>query len=165
MSVGTLLRNPFTFSTIESHFGGTSEKELPYIFKTSKGSMYFGDAKGKTLRFKTPHIGHNPSDVGWKKPSDQTIYVNTKDAMEIAKGINYFNRWLVFTTNDSEEKRLVYIELINGQPKKIRNIEYTTIPAIGLSPIEMSDGVNAYVPSFITFPNKLHVGNEITEIY
>lgn len=110
------------------------------VFQTAQGSIYKFDGK-KTVRFKTPHQGHLPTDVGVKQASELTIFVDPQFAREVG----------MWQTSSAQKKRLILWEgkvvLLSLNPKTqqhgkdriIGNPGYVLTPAVGLSPLELWD--------------------------
>ena len=128
-------------------------------FKTEKGSTYnvFGDT---TQRYKVKHDYHDPKDVGWKKQSSKTVYVDPEFAVEIG----------MRNTSSAKGKRIVIdkerIILLSKNPKTGKlgidktdsNNSFTTTPEIGKSPLEL------WEPDERGFYRGNHPGNAIVEI-
>lgn len=129
------------------------------VFNTALGSTYLVLGHS-TKRHKSDHtqVGHDKSDIGWKDPSDLTIYVEQKEGLHFLtaserKVMVLRKDGLFLITQDGEITS-------KGEP-----IEYSLKPKIGLLPIELS-GLKEHSWGLIFGDNgKYHVGNKITEIY
>lgn len=126
------------------------------IFKTSLGSQYAVHPDGSTTRYKTPHPGHDPNDVGLKPKSQRTFYIRSEDAANLslvqAQGLRGT------PIIDLYKPGVVGVRIIEGgaDDSKFVNGTLTKIfdqPEVGLSPVEIwSNGAGH------------HFGNKITEI-
>jgi hypothetical protein len=107
-------------------------------FKTSQGSLYhFGD--GYTTRLKTPHEGHDAKDVGLKRPSDHTVFVDPDFAREIG----------MWQTSSASGKRVVlgndgHVHLVSVNPKtgthgRDGKGKFSLQPQVGMAPVEVWD--------------------------
>lgn len=130
-------------------------------YTTSQGSNYIQYTNLTTKRFKTPHLFHDATDVGWKERSELTVYVPSAEARKIAKHIfSDGKKWVVF----QDRKILLVAQKPNENVLELVHepIPYLRIPRIGLSPFEVW-GFNAHdIGHFVT--GKMHVGNEIVEV-
>lgn len=126
------------------------------IFKTALGSQYSVHADGSTTRFKTPHPGHDPKDVGLKPKSQRTFYIRPEDAANLSlvqaqglKGTPVIHLY---------KPGVVGVRILDGSPEGNKFVSGTLTkifdqPAVGLTPVEIwNDGAGH------------HFGNKITEI-
>jgi hypothetical protein len=107
-------------------------------FKTSQGSTYVLNGES-TTRTKTPHMGHDPADIGEKSPSTRTVYVDPAFATEVG----------MWNTLSATGKRIVpqgdKITLVSvnpaagklGRDPLIHDNTFTTTPAVGRAPLEL----------------------------
>lgn len=129
------------------------------IFKTSQGSLYSHE-NGSTTRVKTPHFGHEQTDVGVKPTSLVTHYVDPDSAKRLG----------MWQTSSASGKRAIlnngHILLVSKHPATgvLQRDEKLPIissePKVGLSPIELD------TPS-LSIPGAYkgnHPGNPITSI-
>jgi hypothetical protein len=132
-------------------------------FTTSQGSTYVVNGQS-TTRTKTPHIGHDPSDVGVKQPSHRTVYVDPQFATEVG----------MWNTSSSTGKRIMLgedgkVTLVSTAPGSNRpgrdplvyDSRFSTEPKTGLAPLEL------FNPSDISgreLYSGNHPGNAITSI-
>jgi N12 class adenine-specific DNA methylase len=137
-------------------------------FTTSQGSTYEIDDQGRTTRTKTPHLGHDPKDVGLKQQSEQTYYVDSNQATELGmhQGISggskeHPNGVLVsgdraypVTWNDAQGKYGVAPSAKEGFP-------LSTTPEVGKAPLELWKKQDS--PQGELWTN-WHPGNAITEV-
>lgn len=128
-------------------------------FETAQGSTYTVDGE-TTTRTKSLHKGHDPKDVGLKEPSQKTVYVDPKFATEVG----------MWNTSSGKQKLIILkdgkVMLISradqgashGRDPLINDSSFSTTPAVGLSPLELTNmnGVGAYAGN--------HPGNAITKI-
>lgn len=126
------------------------------IFKTSLGSQYAVHPDGSTTRYKTPHPGHDPNDVGIKPKSQRTFYIRSEDAANLslvqAQGLRGT------PIIDLYKPGVVGVRIIEGgaDDSKFVNGTLTKIfdqPEVGLSPVEIWNNGAGH-----------HFGNKITEI-
>lgn len=137
----------------ESPFGEVLRKSK--VFKTALGSQYAVHEDGGTTRFKTPHPGHDPKDVGLKPKSQKTFYIRPEDVYNIdivaAQGLPGRVALAEYKPG------VVAVKFIDG-PSAGKFINGTQTkafyqPEIGLAPLEIwNDGTG------------FHFGNKITEI-
>ena len=109
-------------------------------FQTSQGSVYTLSGN-QTTRLKSLHAFHDKGDVGLKRKSDLTVYIDPELAREIG----------MWGTSSFEKRRIVLangkVHLLSLNPKSnehgldrlIHNPDYTTEPKIGLAPLELWD--------------------------
>lgn len=159
-------------------------------FVTKQGSVY-QQVGPLTQRFKTPHIEHDPKDVGLKKPSKRTIYLRAKlegggpDRLrETGVGVsNASTRWLI----DDTTNRAYLVSRVKDGPvkeyrfdalrkdadgKTIPFVEFDTQPFMGAVVLELFDDA-APVPTMVgkdkvaDLPGhkSFHPGNQITEMF
>jgi len=126
------------------------------LFKTALGSQYVVHEDGGTTRFKTPHPGHDPKDVGLKPKSQRTFYIRPEDANNLslvqAQGLR--GRPVI----EEYKPGVVGIKLVDGGPDSNKFVSGTITkvfdqPAIGLTPVELWNNGTGF-----------HFGNKITEI-
>ncbi len=106
------------------------------FFTTDQGSVY-AYANGQSVRVKSQHGGHNPRDVGLKKPSAVTYFTSVDHAKEIGM-------WQSLQ-GAGEKKVLVQdgvLLLLSKRPGAARHgvdgrIPITYEPAKGVSPVEL----------------------------
>jgi hypothetical protein len=125
------------------------------MFKTALGSEYAVFQDGSTTRFKTPHPGHDPADVGLKPKSEKTFYIRPEDTSNLdivtAQG-------LPATPVIAEYKPgVVGVKYIDG-PEAGKFIGGTltktfTQPQVGLTPVELWKEGRGF-----------HFGNKIVEV-
>jgi 2'-5' RNA ligase len=109
------------------------------FFRTGQGSLYARHPSGQTIRVKSPHAGHEAKDVGLKRASERTVYIDPERAKDLG----------MWQTSSAEGKRLVlhngHVHLTSknaatgqygrdGPP-----IPFSEAPAPGLSPLELND--------------------------
>jgi len=126
------------------------------LFKTALGSQYAVHEDGGTTRFKTPHPGHDPKDVGLKPKSQRTFYIRPEDANNLslvqAQGLR--GRPVI----EEYKPGVVGIKLVDGGPDSNKFVSGTITkifdqPAIGLTPVELWNNGTGF-----------HFGNKIIEI-
>lgn len=136
-------------------------EQLLGTFQTEKGSVYKYFSDHTTSRFKAKRYGHD--DFGQKEKSDKTIYVSHdvapaltaaglqnlggKGARVILKG----NLASLITWNKSQDKW--------GISPSAKNIPYSLLPGIDLSPIELWGRSND-IPGYEAY-RLMHAGNRI----
>lgn len=137
-------------------------QEKAVYFQTEQGSTY-KMVGGSTVRFKTPHFGHDPKDQGVKQASDLTVFIDTEFAREIG----------MWQTSSAPKRRVLF----NGDRLMLVSINYSgewaldrihatntsfvTKPMLGLSPLELwhKDQLKSYVAYKGTHP-----GSKIVKI-
>lgn len=106
-------------------------------FTTSQGSAYTVSGQS-TQRTKTPHVGHDPGDIGLKPPSEKTIYLDEDAAREVG----------IWNTLNASGKRIAIrgdeVLLTSLNPKTNQRgldgrFKFTTDPAVGKSPLELRE--------------------------
>lgn len=131
------------------------------VFITAKGSTYEFSGSS-TRRFKTPHKGHAQTDVGWKSPSDRTVYLKPEDANEVG---------MLGSLSGTAAKRVVIddargVVVTMSQPikwagtnkwQKLGEFPFTETPAVGAAPLEVWQKTP-------TTSHAWHAGNKITKI-
>lgn len=143
--------------TAVSAHSGTQKSEAQMTgellqFKTAKGSIYFVQPNGQTLRDKAYRPEHGVAEQGVQPLSERTVYV-TQEGLRL---LGEFQRQMI------HKKRIVFfdqqrmgIQLLSGDEKgKFRSVTpYSTTPEVGLTPVELwNDG------------NRVHFGNTIVEV-
>lgn len=138
-------------------------------FRTSFGSTYqiLGNT---TQRYKTPHADHGVEDIGLKRPSERTLYLEDRDAQSL--GMHGQLQGL-FTCLSVRDNRL--LPLFWDSPKGKWNIYatqregvcFTETPAIGLAPVELwGQGiVKGFGKADLTGWKVWHAGNAIIEVW
>jgi len=126
------------------------------VFETARGSKYFVTNQFRTQRNKSLHLEHGTKDVGWKEPTDMTVYVSSELAKEVAPKI-FGSFWLCF-----REGGLFLVSKLNGQVKPLKRLEYSSSPEIGLCPVDFWKFTDLGYKVF--YPSKIHVGNQIVSI-
>lgn len=134
----------------------TGEGQRPAkLFKTALGSQYTLFPDGGTARFKTPHPGHDPKDVGQKPKSEKTYFIRPEDQKNLdimtAQG-------LPGTPVIAEYKPGVIGVKYTSGPDAGKFVKGTVTksfdaPEIGLRPVEVWNGGRGF-----------HFGNNITEV-
>lgn len=125
------------------------------IFKTSMGSQYTLFPDGGTVRVKSLHPGHSPTDVGVKEKSQKTFFIRPEDLYNLGK---LRRDDLPGTPVVAErEPGVIGVKYIDG-PKANEFIPDTDVktfaqPSVGLMPLEVWDNGRRY-----------HPGNEIVEV-
>lgn len=130
MTVDEFVNNPdiLTFNTGQQ---GSKEKGSFYVF-----------ANGQTVRVKTPHMGHETSDVGLKKGSLITYFVDPKDATEVgwwqassapSKRVIVKDGYLILTSLNAKTNE-------RGIDKRLKIA--SEAPKNGLSPVEFFEKSN-----------------------
>lgn len=122
---------PWDMTAAEAKAAGVS------YFRTGQGSLY-AHAHGQTIRVKTPHLGHETADVGLKRGSEATHFIDPEAAKDVG----------MWQSSSAEGKRIVvkdgHAHLVSknaatghyGLDKRIR---LHAAPAAGLSPLELND--------------------------
>lgn len=141
----------------------TSEKLRPKAefsnFKTSLGSSYqvgfTTDGLITTTRTKTPHPGHETTDVGLKKPSLKTVFIDP--AYRGDADIIYTQGHKKRTISVDAEKNVLTIETLmetpTGKQRVIKkDIPFSKLPKEGYHPFE------------VWANSKAHLGNPISEM-
>lgn len=130
-------------------------------FKTSQGSTYEVNGES-TRRHKTPHQGHDPKDVGWKEPSERTVYVDPEDARALGMHGGLSGRKTVMSRGDALYP-LAWNEQANdwGMSPSDKPVPFTTTPEVGKSPVELWQGEDEGRGR--TYRN-WHPGNPIVEM-
>lgn len=131
-------------------------------FKTSKGSQYWVDEKGRSQRYKSYHPEHGVKDQGLKEPYGNVIFVNYIDAHYLEHGITHRGKRRLII-----RKGKVGIVSV-GSDRKFHYVagpfDYSHKPILGFSPIEIeelkySNSINGYYVK-----GKYHFGNKIVEL-
>ena len=134
----------------------TDEPVVPASrFATSKGSQYVLLPNGMSIRHKTPHRFHDPNDVGWKKPSSRTVFLDDSQRRALAPVMATYPNGRVGLTSGPNWSRLgvAYTEGAEaGKPFRGTIVTPNSGPEVGLSPLEIF-GNGVY-----------HFGNNITEV-
>lgn len=105
-------------------------------FTTAQGSTYEIDERGRTTRTKSQHIGHDPNDVGEKRPSERTFYIDPEDARRVGMwGSSSAGGKRIIVRGD--EAVLVSINPQTGKHGQDERIKLHRQPAVGLSPLEL----------------------------
>lgn len=129
-----------------------------YRFQTAMGSTYIHYIDGSTKRYKTPHVGHNPNDKGWKEKSDWTVYLDEEDSLKVARHIHTSNTCVVFA-----DRMVICGEYIEGTGWVMKHkFNYFRIPRTGLSPFEVTNVVLEPVGHRVR--GWMHVGNKIVRM-
>jgi hypothetical protein len=141
------------------------EKQRVIGFSTSKGSVYELE-NNSTIRTKSEHQFHDPSDIGQKEKSDITYYVDKKAAGSIGMigGVSGTKRSVIVqgeniypvSWNEKENKW--------GIAPSDKGITFSREPKEGLYPIELWQGNESQqIKGGIEY-SKWHAGNKITEL-
>jgi hypothetical protein len=131
-------------------------------FKTSKGSQYWLDEKGRSQRNKSYHPEHGIMDQGLKDPYGNIIFVNYTDARHLEHG----------TTHRGKRRMIIRkgkIGIVSlGSDRKFHFVsgpfDFSYKPRLGFSPIEIeklrySENINGYYVK-----GKYHFGNKIVQL-
>lgn len=130
-------------------------------FQTEQGSHYLY-RNGQTIRLKVPHAHHEAKDVGLKRGSEVTYFVDPKSAQEIG----------MWQTASSQGKRIfvsgqeAFLTSINprtGQRGMDGRIKLSGAPAQGLAPLELWDRSGEERPGMQGWRAN-HPGNQITSL-
>lgn len=130
-------RAPWSMSPQELKAAGVS------FYRTGQGSLYAHHPKtGQTIRVKAPHVGHETKDVGLKRGSEQTVYVDPEHARQIG----------MWQTGNWSDRRLIlhegHVHLASRNPKTgqhgrdYKPIPFHSAPKMGMSPLELNDRRN-----------------------
>lgn len=134
-------------------------------FQTSQGSVYLIRNQG-TQRYKTTHQYHDKTDIGFKTPSDKTVYIDPKFASEVG----------AWTTSNAPKKRVllqnnkVVLLSWNGMQNKfgIDRLHYdptfTLQPEVGKAPLELWTPDAYFTQSGMEVFKSVHPGNVIVKI-
>lgn len=127
-------------------------------FKTSQGSLY-AFANGQSIRVKTPHEGHEATDVGLKRGSEVTHFVDAEDAKKIGWWQSASGSGKRIHVTDNGYLLLTSTNPLSGKPGLDEKIKIASKePVAGLCPVELwdksSQGPNVYRGN--------HPGNAIT---
>lgn len=123
-------------------------------FTTSQGSLYAYN-NGQSIRVKTPHQGHDAGDVGLKRGSHATRFVDPQDAQEVG----------MWGTMSNSGKRIIMqgdtmlltsINPSTGERGLDKRIQTHNAPQVGLAPVELFD------PNSEGHYKGHHPGNAIT---
>jgi hypothetical protein len=131
-------------------------------FKTSKGSQYWMDKKGRSQRYKTYHPEHGYVDQGMQDIFHHVIFVDNKDASRLVAATYRHNKWRMFIRRgqvgilsfDSEQK----YKLVSGP------FDFSHQPAVGFAPIEFQQSENSSRIQGQIVNSKIHVGNRIVTV-
>ena len=131
-------------------------------FKTSRGSQYWMDKRGRSQRYKSYHPEHGYADQGMQDIFQYVIFVDDQDASRLASATFKYNKWTMFIRKGqvgiisfTSDKRY---KLVSGP------FDYSDQPAIGFAPIEFqqqeySSSIRSYV-----IKSRIHIGNRITAV-
>lgn len=135
----TLREAPAKPAVTEKPVSSETKKEASKVtgFTTSQGSTYTISGES-TQRTKTLHVGHDPKDVGLKRPSDRTVYLEEEGAREVGM-------WN--TLNASGKHIIVHgdeVWLTSMNPKENKRgrdgrFKFSTEAEVGKSPLELWD--------------------------
>jgi hypothetical protein len=131
-------------------------------FRTSKGSQYWLDERGRCQRNKSYHPEHGVKDQGLKNPYENVIFINYIDAHHLEQGRTHRGKLRMII-----RKGKVGI-LVLRSDHKLHFIsgpfDLSYQPRLYFSPIEIeelkySDSINGYYVK-----GKYHIGNKIVEL-
>jgi hypothetical protein len=126
------------------------------VFKTDRGSIYWVAEDGRTQRYKVTHVGHDPADVGYKRPSRKTVYVDFDEGVGLIGDFVWGIRNILITSWALYGTYLRGDKLILGEP-----IYYENEPQLGKAPFEFWELIQN---EHGTFPEVAHIGNKIVSI-
>ena len=131
-------------------------------FKTSKGSQYWMDKRGRSQRYKSYHPEHGITDQGLQAIFHYVIFVDNRDASRLVAATFKYHKWRMFIRND----QIGILSL--GSNKKYKLVsgpfDFSHQPTIGFAPIEFqqteySNGFQGYI-----IKGNIHVGNQIVAV-
>lgn len=122
------------------------------VFKTAKGSTYYVQSNGKTLRDKAYRPEHGVAEQGIQPLSERTVYVDKEGLLalsEFQRQMNHKKRIVFF------DQQRIGIQLLSGELEgKFRSVTpYSVSPEVGLTPVELWNN-----------GNRVHFGNTIVEV-
>jgi len=137
-------------------------------FQTDKGSVYRFDGN-RTVRYKTSHMFHDQNDVGLKKISDLTVFIDVQTAKEIGMwgSTNAAKKRIVLHNNNIYLLSWNDHAMFFGMDKIIGNNQYILEPKIGLCPLELWDRDThnwEWVKPGLQIFKKSHPGSPIIKI-
>ncbi|SFA69553.1 MULTISPECIES: hypothetical protein [unclassified Bacillus (in: firmicutes)] len=131
-------------------------------FKTSMGSQYWLDEKGRSQRLKSFHPGHGVENQGLQEPYDHIFFVNNSDADYLDLATNHRGNWrmifrkgkIAIITIGSDNK----LSIISGP------FDFSYKPKLGLAPIEIKELEYKESVQGYFVKDSFHIGNEIVKL-
>lgn len=131
-------------------------------FKTSRGSQYWMDKRGRSQRYKSYHPEHGYADQGMQDIFHYVIFVDNQDAIRLVSATSRYDKWRVFI----RKGKVGIFSLVSNRRYKLVSgpFNFSKQPVVGFAPIEFqqteySSSIDGYIVK-----SKIHFGNRIVAV-